>query len=60
MRGYKRGDSYRFQLYTGITRDGTIVRSDKNSITVLYNANERKRLRTFTKEEVYAGRQRKI
>lgn len=56
MRGYKRGDKYQFETKRGITRYGIIVRSDKDSITVLYNAEERSRTRTFTKEEVYASK----
>lgn len=60
MRGYKRGDKYQFEIKRGITRCGIIVRSDKDSITVLYNAEERSRTRTFTKEEVYASKRRKI
>ena len=60
MRGYKRGDEYQFETKFGITRHGIIVRSDKDSITVRYNAEERSRTRVIKREEVYASKRRKI
>ena len=60
MRGYKRGDVYTFKIQIGETRKGVIVRSNKESITVLYKVNKKSRTRTFTKEDVNASKRRKI
>lgn len=49
VKGYKRGDMYSFQLQNGITRNGKIVRVDKESITVLYKTDNGLRTRTIKK-----------
>ena len=48
----KRGDLYSFQISRGFTRTGTIVRIDKDSITVLYKADKNLRTRKVLKKDI--------
>ena len=48
----KRGDLYSFQIAIGLTRTGTIVRKDNDSITVVYKAEKNKRIRKILNKDI--------
>ena len=55
----KRGDMYSFQLQSGITRSGKVVRVDKKSITVLYKTDSGLRTRTIKKGDLECQKKNK-
>ena len=59
VRGYKRGDEYAFEIQSGLTRRGKVVRSDKESITIVYNAEKNLITRTISKMELRCQKKNK-
>lgn len=48
----KRGDLYSFEISSGLTRTGTIVRKDRDSITVVYKAEKNLRAVKIPKNKI--------
>lgn len=59
VKGYKRGDSYSFELKKGLTRIGKVVRSNRSYIVVVYKAEKNIRTRTIKKGDLECQKKNK-